>query len=277
MNNQFLVGVAISPQKTSFGPLMYAGRLDEGLKVASQSKFDVVELSIRAVDDIDSNELIQRLNKLNLKVSAIATGQACLFDSLCLSAENNELQEKAVEHFKSIVMLAKTIGSEAVIIGGIRGRLTGTETQKLTQYEKGVEALRECAKWADKHSVTLLIEPINRYEMNWIHTTKEGLNVLEKIGIDSVKLLLDTFHMNIEEPNMLEAFRITGKRLGYVHFADNTRLAPGQGQIDFQAILDTLNEMGYEGPIVVEALPLPDDETALRFTAEFWQRINSDV
>lgn len=266
-------GVALSPRPSKFGPLLFAGNLNEGLDRASQYGFEFVELSIRSTDDVNPPDLNDRLEKLDLKVSALATGQACLFDCLCLGSSNDEKRKNAIEHFKNITLLAKTIHSESVIIGGIRGLLSGEAEERLQNYKNGVEAIRECAIFTEEQGIQLLIEPINRYEMNWILTAQQGLEFLSDVGIGSVKLLLDTFHMNIEESDTLAALRDCGDRLGYVHFADNTRHAPGTGQLDFTLILRTLKSIPYTGPMVAEILPIPDDLTAIQNTAEFWEKV----
>ena len=265
-------GVALSPRPSRFGPLLFAGRLEQGLEQASALGFPYVELSIRAVDDVQPQELNKKVEDLNLKISALATGQACLFDCLCLGSDQDQKRENAVAHFRRITQLAKDIHSKAVIIGGIRGLLAGNGETRDENYAKGVAAIRACAEYTDELGIQLLIEPINRYEMNWILTAQQGLEFLKDVGVDSVKLLLDTFHMNIEELDTLAALEQTGERLGYVHFADNTRQAPGTGQINFDAILEKLEEMDYRGPVVAEILPLPDDATAIGRTAAFWRQ-----
>jgi sugar phosphate isomerase/epimerase len=273
MENNFFTGIALSPRKTNFGPVMFSGRLDEGLEAVHQAGFSFVELSIRTKDDLEPKVFNQRCKALGLGVTAVATGQACLFDNLCLGSDDPIRQQNAVDHFKEIADFAKEINSGAVIIGGIRGSLN-KDGDYAGQYARGVDAFRSCAEWTDSIGIPLLIEPINRYETNWIYTAEEGRKVLDMIGLDSVKLLLDTFHMNIEEANMVEAILKTGDQLGYVHFADNTRHAPGQGQTDFKAVLAALEKINYHGPIVAECLPLPDDLTAVRNTAKFWQQIS---
>jgi 5-keto-L-gluconate epimerase len=267
-------GIALSPRLTKFGPVMYSGHLKDGLNAVSAAGFKYVELSLRSTNDVNPNELNKILLNLNLKITAIATGQACLFDQLCLGSEDEQLRKKAVEHFKGITLLAKKINSGAVIIGGIRGRLSGIDIEYQNNFENGVIAIRECAEFAEANEIPLLIEPINRYETNWIFSAEDGCDLLNRIGISSVKLLLDTFHMNIEEPSIVNAIKKTGNRLGYVHFADNTRHAPGQGQTDFKSILSALEEIGYSGPVVAEVLPLPDDKTAVIDTAKFWKTMN---
>ncbi len=120
-----MIGVALSPRKTGFGPVMFSGRLEEGLVAASNAKFDVVELSIRSADDVNTAELNLKLKNLNLKISAIATGQACLFDSLCLGSDDPGIRTSAVEHFKAVANLVIDLNAGSIIIGGIRGCLSG--------------------------------------------------------------------------------------------------------------------------------------------------------
>ena len=277
MQTNFIKGVALSPQPTKFAPVLYAGRLLEGLRSVSSIGFKYVELSLRSIHDVNPTELNKVLFDLDLKISAIATGQACLFDQLCLGNEDIARRKKAIEHFKEMVLFSKKINSGAIIIGGIRGRINGSGNQYESNLRNGIEAIKDCAKFAEDQNILLLIEPINRYETNWILTAKDGCDLLDQIHISSVKLLLDTFHMNIEELNMVNAIKKTGNRLGYVHFADNNRHAPGQGQTNFKEILKALKSINYCGPIIAEILPYPDDETAIRETLEFWEKINNEL
>lgn len=261
-------GIAISPQSTSFGPLLFAGRLAEGLREAAKAGFSFVELSVRTVEGIEVDRLAAMLGEHDLSLAAFATGQSCIHDSLCLCSPKSELREASVERLKSIIRLASKFKA-AVIIGGIRGRLSGTETKQAQQREAAVQAMRECARFAAAHHVMLLIEPINRYETNFINSAADGLALLDEIGDSSVKLLLDTFHMNIEDVCINGALEAAGDRLGYVHVADSNRRAPGQGHLDFRSVLHTLAKIGYEGPVTAEILPIPDDLKAIRQAGSF--------
>jgi sugar phosphate isomerase/epimerase len=264
----FPLGIAVSPQPTSFGPLLYAGRLAEGLRIAGETGFSVVELSLRSVDGIEVDVLGMMLDELNLSLAAIATGQSCIHDSLCLCDPRTDVREATVERLKSIVRLASKFGA-AVIIGGIRGRLSGTAAEREKQRDGAVEAIRECACFAAAQGVMLFIEPINRYETNFINSSVDGLALLDEVNEPGLKLLLDTFHMNIEEADINAALEATGDRLGYVHVSDSNRHAPGQGHIDFLGVLQTLAKIGYEGPVTAEILPVPDDLTAIRQASSF--------
>jgi len=264
-------GIAISPRKTNFGPIMFSGRLNEGLKDLNQAGFHFVELSLRTVEDVDADELNKKLSDLDINVTAVATGQAFLFDGLSLGSDDRSIREKAIEHFNKMTVFAKKINAGQMILGGMRGNLAGTGDEFKKNFENGLAAIRTVAEFTDKNDIPLAFEPINRYETNWIHTLQEGCDFLDKIGIDSAKLLIDTFHMNIEEANMAAAIKSAGKKVGYVHFADNTRYPPGQGAINYRKVLDALDSINYSGPVVTEALPLPDDNTAVLNTAKFWQ------
>ena len=272
MEHNRLKGISLSPRKTAFGPILFAGDHMQGIQAAHQNQLNAVELSIRSIRDVNPVELVPVLRDLGMKISAIATGQACLFDELCLSSADKIKQAETVDHFKAITDLALELNAGAVIIGGIRGRLSGTPGEQQAQKKAGVEVIHACAQYTSQQEMLLLIEPINRYEMNWINTVQEGLELLDTLKLPTVKLLLDTFHMNIEEANTLEAFRMAGDQVGYVHFADNNRHAPGQGQIDFDSILQVLEEIRYSGPFISEILPLPDDLKAVVHTADFWRK-----
>jgi sugar phosphate isomerase/epimerase len=89
------------------------------------------------------------------------------------------------------------------------------------------------------------------------------MKFIEEIGEPSPRVLLDTFHMNIEEPDIFEAMVGASDHLAYVHVADSNRHAPGQGHIDFPKVLETLSLIGYKGIITAEILPVPNDEAAL--------------
>jgi sugar phosphate isomerase/epimerase len=132
-----------------------------------------------------------------------------------------------------------------------------------------VESIGECAELAESLGSVLLLEPNNRYETNFANSAEDGLRILEEVGNPNLKLLLDTFHMNIEEANIPGAIQKAGDRLGYIHFADSNRQAPGRGHIDFDEILRALARINYSGVIAAEILPLPDDARAMQEAGAF--------
>ncbi len=103
---------------------------------------------------------------------------------------------------------------------------------------------------------------MNRYETDLVHTAAAGLELIERVGADNFGLLLDTFHMNIEEADIGESIRACSDRIFHFHVADSNRWYPGAGHLDFASILDELEETGYDGFVSGEFMPLPDADTA---------------
>jgi len=110
--------------------------------------------------------------------------------------------------------------------------------------------------------VRFALEPMNRYETDLIHTAADGLELIERVGKENFGLLLDTFHMNIEDADIGESIRTCGDRIFHFHVADSNRWYPGAGHLDFGGILDELEKTGYQGFVSGEFMPLPDADTA---------------
>jgi len=270
---RFSVAMSLCP--TVFAPVLFAGRLDEGLGEMARVGFRQVELSLSDPQNIQTGDLAALLNRHNLSLAAIATGQACLHDQLCLASPDEELSQRAGERMKAFIEMAQHLGS-AIIVGGIRGRLAGTAQEMQAQRQRAIEVMAACAHFANEGGVPLWLEPINRYETNFINTISEGLTLLAEIGAPNFKLLLDTFHMNIEEPDIPTSIRAAGDRLGYIHFADSNRQAPGSGHLDFKSVLQALFDIDYQGIISTEILPIPDDLIALQRVAAFYRSLIED-
>ncbi len=262
------ISMAMSPHPSVFAPLVFAGRLKEGIETLAKAGFNGVEISLRHAVDLDADWLENILADTGLEVSAFASGQLCLEESICLSDTSPAVRKKVFEDLSAILRLAAHFHAP-MIIGGVRGKLTGSPDQKAEQRDCAIDTLLRCAQVAEDLGTHLLLEPINRYETNFINSGQDGLDLIEDIGHPAMKMLLDTFHMNIEEVDLGATIRKVGGRLGYMHFADNNRLAPGQGHIDFPVLLRVLAEIGYSGFISAEILPSPDDATALTQTGQY--------
>ena len=126
--------------------------------------------------------------------------------------------------------------------------------------------------WEDQTSCTsregavlLAIEPINRYETYLINTADQALRFMERVELESVKVMLDCFHMNIKESDPAAAIRKVGKNLIHLHVADSNRQSTGRGHADFKSIMRSLKEMGHTRYLRMEPLPpLPDPYLALK-------------
>jgi len=257
------LSLVLTPNKTKFSPLLFAGNMNYGIKRAAELGYDGIEINIRDSTKINQNHMIDMINSYNLKLISFGTGQAYYEDGISLADVNPKVRDKAVERLKDHIRFASKVGAQ-VVIGGIRGRLCENPTIKKIEYKGALEAIKTCASFANELDVTLTIEPINRNETNFINTMQEANDYLESINEENVKLLADTYQLYFEEKSITEAIKLAGEKLVHVHLVDTDRLVPGNGTIDFKPILKTLNEIGYSGYLSAEILPVPDDETAAK-------------
>jgi sugar phosphate isomerase/epimerase len=132
-----------------------------------------------------------------------------------------------------------------------------------------MERLRGVVAYAAGLGVKITMEPLNRYETDFIFNAADGVRLIEDLACDNLGLMLDLFHMNIEDASIEEGLRLAGDRVWHVHIADSNRCYPGSGHIDFDSIFATLKDMGYQDYVSAELLPLPDPDTAARKTIEF--------
>jgi sugar phosphate isomerase/epimerase len=148
-------------------------------------------------------------------------------------------------------------------MGRVRGFIPEGETETVAE-GRFAEAVREIAAYAHPKGVDLILEPVNRYEINFINSVDEGAALMQRLAIPGLKLMPDVFHMNIEDVSIEGNLQKHIAHIAYVHFADSNRLAPGWGHLDFGSIVGALNAVGYTGWTSVEILPKPDPDAAAR-------------
>ena len=252
------LSIVLSTQPASFSALAYQGQLAENLRKINDLGYDGVELAVRDPNALNVPELDALLEETGLVVPALGTGQAYGEEGLSFTDPDISVRKKAVKRIKSHIKLAAKLNAK-VIIGLIRGK-SAKNIRHLQSEDWLVESLSECA--STDRSVQLAIEPINRYETDLINTVVQGLGLLERIKMENVGLLLDTFHMNIEEPSLCESILAGRDRLFHFHIADSNRWYPGAGHIDFIQVYSLLDRMKYNGFVSAEILPLPDPDIA---------------
>jgi sugar phosphate isomerase/epimerase len=128
--------------------------------------------------------------------------------------------------------------------------------------EQVAASLRRCCDAAAADGVRIALEPINRYETALVNTVAQGLQLLECVGAPNLGLLLDTFHMNMEEPSIEASITAAAGSILHFHVADSNRWHPGAGHLDFASILEALRYTGYLGWVSGEFMPVPDAATA---------------
>lgn len=176
-----------------------------------------------------------------------------------LAAKDPAQRAKSVEYVKSVVhMVADLDGKIVTVVPATVGKVVPDSTAE-NEWTWVRDGLQEVYELAESLGVRLAIEPLNRFETYFINRADQALAMADAVG-PNCGVCLDAFHLNIEESDLLEAIRLGGRRIYDFHVADNNRLAPGQGALDWKAIVQTLKQVGYDGALTAEFVA-PIDRT----------------
>ena len=242
------LSIVLSTHAAQFQAATFKGDFATNVARIAALGYDGVELAIRDPRLVDADELAQVIAAHGLVVPAIGTGQAWGEEGLSFTSADAAIRRAAIERIKSHIPLAARLNA-VVILGLIRGITPRGQSHEQSMAYL-VEALQECSAAAAQAGVRYALEPLNRYETDLIHTVADGLALIEQVGAANFGLLLDTFHMNIEEPSIEESIRQAGSRIFHFHVADSNRWHPGAGHLDFASILRALFGTGYAGFVI---------------------------
>ena len=256
------LSIVLSTHAARFEAVAFKGNFEANVAKIAGWGYNGIELAIRDPKLVDADELERVVSAHGLVVPAIGTGQAWGEEGLSFTSDDPAVRAAAVERIKSHVPLAARFDA-VIILGLIRGTTPEGQTHEQSMAYL-VEALQVCAAVAAATGVRFALEPLNRYETDLIHTVADGLDLVERVGADNFGLLLDTFHMNIEEPVIEKSIRACDDRIFHFHVADSNRWYPGAGHLDFESILEALFATGYRGFVSGEFMPLPDADTSAK-------------
>jgi len=254
------LAVTATPQLGGSGPILLRAQPPEAFALAAELGYGGVELHLRQPGDIDRAVVKKLAADYGLGIPMIGTGLAAA-DGLTFSDPDPEVRRRAVMLMQEHIELASFLGSTPVI-GSIKGKLGSDPQTRPTRCAFIVDCIRQCVDAAAKAGVGLLVEAINRYETDYLNTVEEALAFLQEIGLPGLKLLVDTFHMNIEEADIAASVRLAGAAIGHVHLADSNRQVPGHGHLDLFSVLQALHDIHYQGYLSLECLPLPHPRQA---------------
>lgn len=246
---------------TNFGPLLYPGHVEELISQLNEFGLSGLEVSIKDPRSQDVADQLSLLKTLGVRVKALATGQSFYSDKLSIYNRDSEVRIKVEKRLREVIDAASDFEAY-VILGGIRGKLGNDYNSTLVDI--GNELISRLCQYAITRGVVLLLEPINRYETDIVNTLDEGIELIEHLGCINLKLLPDTFHMNIEEADIVQSLSRHLPYIPYIHFADSNRLAPGFGHINFTDILSILLQHRYNGSLGLEIIPKPRSSEAIQ-------------
>jgi len=261
------LAVAIATEDAMPNAFVVWRGIEQSIEKAASYGYDGIELALKTADQVDSEKLESLLKKHNLCCPCISTGQVFAGLGLYFTTTNSAKRTEVIKVFKALIDLASRFGA-MVNIGRSRGFIEQGEPPDAAA-GRFIEVARQLADYAVPKGVTLILEPVNRYEINFINSVEQGASLMRQVNRPNMKLMPDIFHMNIEDISIGGQLERYANLIGYIHVADSNRLAPGQGHTDFNAFFASLKRMNYTGWLSVEILPKPDPDTAAKQAVEF--------
>ena len=241
--------------------------------IISQFNYNGVELSLLEPERLDTKKLNEIRHSYDMEISAIGTGNTFIRFGFSLGHHDDYVRKKAIERLERYISFANEVNSK-VIIGLIRGRYTQLSNPKREKLNIKT-SLKSCVQIAEDNNVLLLFEPINRFEIDSYNTIAESVDLIEEIGSDYLRLLVDTFHTHLEEEPVYvwDYLPQVASLVSHIHIADCTRRAPGTGHFDFRAFLNIFKDLGYNDYVSIETIMKPSFEEVAQDTAHFLSMI----
>jgi D-psicose/D-tagatose/L-ribulose 3-epimerase len=246
-------------------PLTDAGVADLLHRIAGMG-FDAVELPLENAGDLDPAVVADVLAETGLTpcvVGAMAPGRD-LVDAACVAA--------AQDYLRACIDFAAGVGARSVCgpFYAATGRVWRMDAaQRQAAYDDLRTHLAPVVDHAVAQGVRLGVEPLNRYETSLVNTVDQALTALEPLLGEGLGLALDSYHLNIEERSSADAIRAAGPHLAHVQVCGSDRGAPGGDQTDWPAFVAALDEVGYDGPLVIESFTA--DNASIATAASIWR------
>ena len=259
------LSVAVAGEQALHSAFVVFRGFEQSIIQASTLGYDGVELALKSPEDCDVHAISSLLEEQGMEISCISTGQVSADLGYSFSDEDIQRRRSLISLFREMIDIGQLFHAP-VNVGSVRGSIGDRDGEQVETLF--MESMQEVGSYAQKRGVTLLIEPVNRYEIDFINSVEEGSQILQKINLPNILLMPDVFHMNIEDRSIEGSLEAYIDQIGYVHLADSNRHAPGWGHLDFRNILTTLKSVGYDGWTSVEVLPVPDPFAAARQAAD---------
>ncbi|OLT03383.1 epimerase [Pseudonocardia sp. CNS-004] len=246
--------------------------VSEAVARTRSAGYDLLELSLHDAKQLDTAAARAELEAAGL---GIACSRGLAFDA-DISSTDPAVVERGAQLLADSLTTTRELG--ATILTGALYSALGKYSAPLSDGGRAnvVRVLRELATEAAGHGMTLGLEICNRYETNVINTAHDALRLADDVGADNVVIHLDTYHMNIEEDDLVRPVYEVGDRLGYVHIGENHRGYLGSGHLDFGAFFHALADVGYRGPITFESFSSAVVSPGLSSDLAVWRNLWSD-
>jgi D-psicose/D-tagatose/L-ribulose 3-epimerase len=214
--------------------------------------FDLIEFGVEGTSDLDYRRAaaIARDHGLGASVCAAMGPGRDLIDP------DESVRKSSAEYVRHCIDAAQVLGG-ANVIGPLYSAVGRCWQQTQDERARGMDILvtqlKALSKYAGDRGVVLCVEPLNRFETSFLNLSEQAIEVVDRVDHPSCGILLDTFHMNIEEKSIGDAIRAAGPRLRHVHTCENDRGAPGSGHVPWDEVASACRDIGFDGPFVIES------------------------
>jgi D-psicose/D-tagatose/L-ribulose 3-epimerase len=232
--------------------------------------FETVEIAIEDPSHIDPAKVRAAAEKAGLAIGSVCAAMGPGRDYRGTAEE----QRTAMTYCRAIIDQAVALNCPSVIgpVYSVVGKADAVPPpQQKKEWALVVKNLRVLARYAEARGIAICVEPLNRFETDFLNTVDQGLKLLRDVGSPALKLHLDTFHMNIEEKDLAAAIRKAGKHLGHFHACGSDRGTPGGDHTDWPAIAKALAAVRYNGDVVIESFTT--DVKVIARAAAIWRKI----
>jgi D-psicose/D-tagatose/L-ribulose 3-epimerase len=214
--------------------------------------FDLLEFGIESTSDLDYAEAARIARETGLAVSVCAA----MGPDRDLIHPDESIRKNGMDYVRHCIDAAKTVGAKDVIgplYSAVGRTWQQTEDERKRDVDLLVGRLKELSSYASDRGVGLAVEPLNRFETSFINLAAQAIEVVDRVGHPACGILLDTFHMNIEERSIGDAIRAAGRRVRQIHTCENDRGAPGSGHVPWREVAQACRDINFRGPFVIES------------------------
>ena len=232
--------------------------------------FDTVEIAVEDPSHIDPAHVKAELDKAKLACGSVCAAMGPGRDFRGTPEE----QKTAMDYCKALIDQMVVLGCPTLIgpVYSVVGKADAVEASaQKVEWALVVKNLKDLSAYAEKRGVQIAVEPLNRFETDFLNTCDQGLKLIKAVGSPALKLHLDTFHMNIEEKNQAAAILKAGKHLAHFHACGSDRGTPGNDHIDWKPIAKALKKVKYKGDVVIESFTT--DVKVIARAAAIWRKM----
>jgi len=232
-----------------------------------------IELSLLEPEKINAKRIEEIQDSYEMEIPALGTGNTFIRFGYSLGHIDETIRRKAIERIEKYIEFAHKVSSK-VVIGLIRGRYNFESSQKKEKIHIK-SSLKECCRLAESYDIELLLEPINRFEIDSFNSISESIELIDELNSDNLKLLVDSYHIYLEEdPGFIwEYLEEIAHYVSHIHLADCTRRAPGSGHFDFRTFLNIFRNAGYNGFASIETIMKPSFKEVAKESSEYLRTI----